>query len=240
MQRITRVRVACLLPIVAAAAAVLSISAPARADDLRLNQLQMIGTHNSYHIAPHPVTMEQIAARSSDLAQSLDYTHRPLALQLNDLGVRQIELDIFADPEGGHYANPHGAEHLPADVGEHDPGGVLQKPGFKVLHVPDVDFRTHALTFVDALTENMIPTPATMPVAVSREAGGVTAATTRPGSNYAGLKLLCCRMNFFSPDVAKRTVARRFLPAPERAIILPGPCSGWETRIPWANVSGST
>lgn len=108
MHRIGQFHSASLLQIVAAAAAVLTVSCPARADDLQLNQLQMIGTHNSDQMAPDPATMQQIAARSVNLARSLDYTHRRLPEQLNELGVRQIELDIFADPEGGHYATPVG------------------------------------------------------------------------------------------------------------------------------------
>ena len=35
--------------------------------------------------------------------QGLEYTHRPLTEQLSRLGVRQFEIDVFADPEGGRY-----------------------------------------------------------------------------------------------------------------------------------------
>ena len=34
-----------------------------------------------------------------------------------------------------------------------DSGGILRQPGLKVLHVPDIDFRTTAPTFVDALKQ---------------------------------------------------------------------------------------
>ena len=116
-------------------------------DDVRLNQIQVIGTHNSYHIAPNPSVMDVIARENPELAKSLDYTHQPLHDQLSRLGIRQIELDIFADPEGGLYAEPRaGNEGL-----EHDPGGLLKKPGMKVLHVQDIDYRTRALTLVQAL-----------------------------------------------------------------------------------------
>jgi hypothetical protein len=50
-------------------------------DDLRLNQLQALGTHNSYHVKP-----------VGDAPESA-YTHLPLDQQL-DLGVRALELDI--------------------------------------------------------------------------------------------------------------------------------------------------
>lgn len=54
--------------------------------ELRLDQLQMKGTHNSYHIAP-----------GTDLIPELEYTHAPLDVQLSSQGVRQIELDVRYD-----------------------------------------------------------------------------------------------------------------------------------------------
>lgn len=125
----------------------------ASAEDVRLNQIQVIGTHNSYHVAPSGPVMELIALRSPEDARSLDYTHRPLHDQFSRLGVRQIELDIFADPEGGLFAEPR-AEMLTAKTGkQRDPQGLLRKPGMKVLHVQDVDFRTRSLTLVQALQQ---------------------------------------------------------------------------------------
>lgn len=56
----------------------------------RLNHLQALGTHNSYHLSP------------GALVKELDYTHRPLDEQLGEQGVRQFELDLhFADPPEG-------------------------------------------------------------------------------------------------------------------------------------------
>jgi hypothetical protein len=129
----------------------------ARADEPRLNQIQVIGTHNSYHVVPAPAVLELIAAAGRGRAEGLDYSHRPLAQQLSRLGVRQIELDIFADPKGSLFAAPSARKTL-RNRGK-DPGpdpnanGQLDQPGLKVLHVQDVDFRTHAPTFVDALKQ---------------------------------------------------------------------------------------
>ena len=70
----------------------------ATADDcLRLNHLQVLGTHNSYHIAP----AAPILASLGDRAAALDYTHKPVPVQLGPLGIRQFEFDVFADPAGG-------------------------------------------------------------------------------------------------------------------------------------------
>jgi hypothetical protein len=123
----------------------------------RLNQIQVIGSHNSYHIAPAPSVMALIAAASRKQADALDYTHPPLGDQFGRLGIRQIELDVFADPKGGLYASPAARGILKA-AGK-DPGpdpnvdGRLDKPGFKVLHVADVDYLSTAPTFVNALEQ---------------------------------------------------------------------------------------
>ena len=75
-------------------------------DEVRLNQIQVIGSHNSYHIEPSPAVRSLIATAGERQAQGLDYTHPPLAQQFSNRGVRQIELDLFHDPEGGLYAEP--------------------------------------------------------------------------------------------------------------------------------------
>jgi hypothetical protein len=142
----------CLMSALAA-----STSPPgALADEPRLNQVQVIGSHNSYHIAPYKTVMDLIAASARSRAESIDYTHPPLAEQFAQ-GIRQIELDVYADPKGGLFATPSARKMLGAlgkDAGP-DPGanGQLDKPGLKVLHVPDIDFRSSAPTFVDGLKQ---------------------------------------------------------------------------------------
>jgi hypothetical protein len=87
------------------------------------------------------------------LADGLDYYHLPLTQQL-DAGVRQLEIDIFADPTGGRYANPRGEEWARA-AGEHTPfdRAAMLKPGYKVFHVPDVDYLSGCVTLVRCLRE---------------------------------------------------------------------------------------
>jgi hypothetical protein len=127
--------------------------APVLGSEVRLNQIQVIGTHNSYHIAPHKAVLALITEKNPALAQSLDYTHRPLVDQFSRLGVRQIELDVFADPEGGLFADPAAVKLTADSERPHDPKGLLRKPGIKVLHVQDIDYRTTALTLVEALRQ---------------------------------------------------------------------------------------
>ena len=124
---------------------------------VRLDQCQVIGTHNSYHVAPGPAMDALLRLRSKAAADSLAYTHRPIREQLGILGIRQLELDVYADPDGGHFARPLGpvlaAERGLGDVPGHDPEGVLRAQGFKILHVPDFDFVSPTLTFQSALKE---------------------------------------------------------------------------------------
>jgi Phosphoinositide phospholipase C, Ca2+-dependent len=131
--------------------------ASARAEGPRLNQIQVIGSHNSYHIAPSPPILKLVASAGKGRAEGLDYTHKPLADQFSRLGIRQVELDVFADPDGGLYSNPSLRKMLQGngkDAGpDPDADGLLKKPGLKVLHVQDVDFLSTARTFVDGLKQ---------------------------------------------------------------------------------------
>jgi hypothetical protein len=121
-------------------------AAPASStDSVKMNEIQVIGTHNSYHAGMAPSEAKLMMERNPKLYQALEYRHRPLDQQL-DSGVRQIELDIYADSEGGRYAHPAGpgavaAANLPKDP-QFDPDGLMNKPGFKVMHVQDFDYRS--------------------------------------------------------------------------------------------------
>ena len=114
-------------------------------DAVKMNEIQVIGTHNSYHAGLPPSEAKLFLDRNPLVFQALEYRHRPLDQQLTS-GVRQIELDIFADSEGGRYAHPQGpdavaAANLPKDP-EFDPDGLMSKPGFKVMHLQDFDYRS--------------------------------------------------------------------------------------------------
>ena len=129
-----------------AAALVLGGAAPAAplaarpAAPPRMNDIQVVGSHNSFKARiPAPV-MAAIRQRSAPLAEALDYYHLPLAQQL-DRGVRQLEIDIFADPTGGRFADPAGeAIARAAGVRTGFDRAAMLRPGFKVLHIPDIDY----------------------------------------------------------------------------------------------------
>jgi len=121
------------------------------AQDLRMNQTQVIGSHNSYKIGIEKPLMDMIIAERPE-AKGLEYTHIPIIQQL-DLGLRGLEIDVLYDPDGGRFAHPKGLEMLIANGEQPQPynSDVMKAPGFKVLHVPDIDFRTHCATFKGCL-----------------------------------------------------------------------------------------
>lgn len=120
---------------------------------LSMNDMQSVGSHNSYKLAIPAIEMALIKAYNKDSAVSLDYSHLRVTTQL-DMGLRQIELDIVYDPEGGRFADPllpketaktYGA--MPYDARD------MHTPGFKVLHSQDIDVHSNCATWVICLEE---------------------------------------------------------------------------------------
>jgi hypothetical protein len=122
-------------------------------DDLPINKVQLIGSHNSYKQAIDTALFSMFKAKNPEAAMGLEYSHVGLGEQL-DLGLRNLEIDVYADEKGGKYAHPKGLEweaasHPPA----YDPAGEMSKPGFKVFHVQDLDFRSNCPTFAGCLRQ---------------------------------------------------------------------------------------
>jgi hypothetical protein len=125
---------------------------------VRLNEIQLIGSHNSYKLAPDAAILQwltfgaaavpQVGTALGDPAQ-LNYEHQPLPAQLSN-GIRTFELDIFADPQGGKFANPLLPQIL--NLGLPRPAG-MDEPGMKVLHIQDIDYRSTCPTLVACLTQ---------------------------------------------------------------------------------------
>lgn len=140
--------------------ALLSLPAFAVAADppaVRLNQIQVIGTHNSYHVAPAPslfAAEKKAVAAFGDAAKglgdidSLAYTHAPLTEQL-DRGVRSFELDVWADPDGGLFSEPLAPKLL--TVPDAPKPVAMDKPGFKVFHIVDIDYISTCEPFISCL-----------------------------------------------------------------------------------------
>ena len=118
-----------------------------------MNDIQVVGSHNSFKGRIPAAVMAKIRAMEPRLADGLDYYHLPLTQQL-DAGVRQIELDIFADPQGGRYADPKG-EQWAREAGEKTAfnRAAMLKPGFKTFHIPDVDYISTCPALIQCLAE---------------------------------------------------------------------------------------
>ena len=122
---------------------------------IRINQIQVIGTHNSYHTGIAPSERKLIEQQNAKAMRALDYAHPALGDQLSG-GVRQLEIDVYADSKGGRYSHPAivdqvAAAGLPADP-DFDPNHEMDKPGFKVMHVLGVDQRSSCHTFITCMT----------------------------------------------------------------------------------------
>jgi hypothetical protein len=126
------------------------------ADDLRtadsgvrINQLQMIGSHNSYH-RELSAAEKQVQQAQNPGSVDLFYSHAPVQQQLEDQNVRTLEFDLFPDPAGGLYTYPL-IRKLTGQGPLTDP--ALAKPGIKVMHIPDFDYNTNCRTFVLCLEQ---------------------------------------------------------------------------------------
>lgn len=60
----------------------------------RLNEIQFVGSHNSYKSAMDPAVAARLRSTNPEAAAALDYAHVPLGEQL-DLGLRNLEIDLF-------------------------------------------------------------------------------------------------------------------------------------------------
>lgn len=123
-------------------------------EGLLLNQIQVIGSHNSYKEAMDLPIFQNLKQRDLSTANALDYSHIGLSEQLS-MGLSNLEIDIYADGKGGKYAAPQGLELVGqnANIKDYDADGLMNEPGFKVFHLQDIDFRSSCLTFKSCLQE---------------------------------------------------------------------------------------
>jgi len=117
----------------------------------RLNQIQVIGSHNSYKKFIDPQLFRVLQKGDSVQMAKIDYGHISLTDQLN-LGLNALEIDVYADAQGGKYAHPKGLDLAPGQP-PYDAEGVMKEPGFKVFHIQDLDFRSNCPTFKLCLRE---------------------------------------------------------------------------------------
>jgi hypothetical protein len=122
---------------------------------VHINQIQVIGSHNSYHTGVAPSERKLIEQQNPKAMRELDYAHPPLDDQLSG-GVRQLEIDVYADSKGGRYSHPAIVDKV-SQAGlspdpDFDPQHEMDKPGFKVMHVMNFDQRSSCHTVIACLT----------------------------------------------------------------------------------------
>ncbi len=123
-------------------------------DTLRMNQIQVIASHNSYRQKTYQPIFDLVQSIKNLLPPDLDpdgwdYDHLPFYQQFSDYNVRGLEIDIYNDPQGGNFSNWAGKGLVSEPTESNVP--ALDLPGFKVLHVPDLDYLTHYWTFKSSL-----------------------------------------------------------------------------------------
>jgi hypothetical protein len=124
---------------------------PSDLENTPINKIQVIGSHNSYKQAIDPALFKFFQQRDSASASKIDYEHISLSAQL-DMGLRNLEIDVYSDSLGGKYAHPKGLDWIKNQT-PYDVKGEMKEPGFKILHIQELDFRSSALTFKDALQQ---------------------------------------------------------------------------------------
>lgn len=119
--------------------------------ETKINDIQFLATHNSYkkYMNKDIVAITEAICKLSDFAID-DYQHLPLPDQLAR-GVRGMELDVYADPQGGRFSEYRFLYMIGEDGKSHDP--ELETPGFKVMHDVNFDFYSTCHLFTECLSQ---------------------------------------------------------------------------------------
>ena len=119
--------------------------------NLKINEIQSVGTAESYKLPLSSGMLALVAGQSQKDAEALDFGEPPLEQQL-DTGARSLEFDIAYDPKGGLFANPAGAA-MSDEMLDPDYVALMSKPGFKVIHVLDVDYHSSCQMLIACLRQ---------------------------------------------------------------------------------------
>ncbi|MFE0476078.1 phosphatidylinositol-specific phospholipase C1-like protein [Streptomyces sp. NPDC058947] len=127
-----------------------SSQAAANMDGIRINELQVIATHNSYHRELSGAEQRAQMQVDPGADPNLLYSHAPLAQQLEEQEVRSIELDVVPDPEGGLYRWPLVRKNAGLPPLQDPAWG---EPGTKVFHMVDADYNTTCVQLTECLQQ---------------------------------------------------------------------------------------
>jgi hypothetical protein len=116
---------------------------------LRINEIQTVGTAESYKLRPSREMLSLIGMGSNADRNALNFALPPIASQLDE-NARSLQFDVSYDPKGGLFKHPAGAS-MASQLMLDDYLAAMSAPGFKVIHVLDVDFNSSCLTLVTCL-----------------------------------------------------------------------------------------
>ncbi|OQN97272.1 hypothetical protein B0A48_16814 [Cryoendolithus antarcticus] len=121
------------------------------ASEIRMNQIQVIGTHNSYH-REISLAERAIFEKYVPSPENYYYSQATFENQLSHQSVRSLEIDLHSDTVGGLYAQPliwKLSNLTNATIPFHDAN--MTKPGIKVFHITDLDTNSICHTFTECL-----------------------------------------------------------------------------------------
>jgi hypothetical protein len=126
-------------------------------DSIRLNDVRFLTSHNSYKRKPDPKVVKFLQRFKKKLSGEMDpiqidYGHELLSVQMNDYAIRGFELDVNYDPKGGHFKKRR-VNFFIGGLKQRSKDSLLREPGFKILHIADVDYESNYTTFKQAITE---------------------------------------------------------------------------------------
>lgn len=153
---------------------------------LKINQIQVIASHNSYRVHTYQPIYDFVLALAAQLPPEYDptgwdYGHPSFEEQFNNYNVRGLEIDFYNDPNGGLFYNRQGLAYVGEPVESNEPDLLL--PGLKVLHIPDVDYMTNYLTFKSSLRAVKawsLAHPTHLPIFINLESKEETVADVQP------------------------------------------------------------
>jgi hypothetical protein len=126
-------------------------------DSIPLNDIRVLASHNSYKLKPDPRVSKFLQKHKKKLGKEndpkqLEYGHLPLTIQLDSFNIRGFALDAYYDPEGGRYRKRK-INVLVKGMKKKSENRLLELPGFKLIHISDVDYETNYTLLVEALDE---------------------------------------------------------------------------------------
>jgi len=165
-------------------------------DSIPMNQIRVLASHNSYKVKPSKNTYSFVNRFSKFLSEDnqpyqLNYGHLPIREQFENFNIRGLELDVYNDPKGGLYYKHPLNLFIKKQKVKQSSDSLLRKPGFKLLHIPDIDYETHYQTLEMALEEIgqwSLQNPSHAPIFVNIELKGSSLADEAPILRIFGCK----------------------------------------------------